>query len=78
MIECKVETLVLYDNEGEEVDSFPARCLYEIVYDDCETIVRYFDEEKLKKLPDNASAEDIIDCIVTRRVYGMSSKIKVR
>ena len=78
MIKCKVETLVLYNNEGEEVESFPTRCLYEIVYDDCETIVRYFDEEKLKKLPDNASAEDIIDCIVTRRVYGQYSMIKVR
>lgn len=78
MIECKVETLVLYDNEGEEVDSFPARCLYEIVYDDCETIVRYFDEEKLSRLSSDARIDDILECMVTRHIYGMSSMIKVR
>lgn len=83
MIESKANTIVLYDNSGKEVDKFPMHCLYEISpiegnLQEPGICVVYFDEEKLKKLPDNAQPEDIVDCLVKRILYGHYPLIKAR
>lgn len=64
---CNADTLVILDENRNQIVWFPSRCLYEInLLDDGRLQIGYFDEDKIRLLPDEYMATDIIDCLIWR------------